>query len=461
MIWSIIQQIGFFIFLFLTIYYVRKNNFANLLVLYFAGLAFAACCVYYITIWTPEKVACMGMAYCIIFKRKHYNTRMPKPLKNILWSLIFLLFISTVIGIASTPKYTYLISPIQRLILSNFSYISNSIILIYGILLPIDLKGKFFPKYCRVMELAILTGLLHLIFLSIGVEFMPIHRAGLESDTMGNEVVAEFGGSIISRIYAFAGEPKGLAFCILPYIIISICMFLRNSFIKSKKYHLVFLALGLFILFQTYSSAAFINVIVLIPLILFLGGIKPSPTLLGIIFIGVVFALIVGMTSDRGFSTFADSINQRTFERGQTELANDRQETVIMNSFIEENGIVKIFGWGLGQYTFNVPGQVWGNSILIPVQSGIVLTLADFGFLGLILYLYVFFVILRLIRKSKAIGSPIILAFSMAALSKFFESTMHGNVTTPLMYLMVAYYMYIYEKRNIINEKNGCNNILV
>lgn len=460
MIWSILQQIGFIIFLLLTVYYVRKDNFVNLLVLYFAGLAFAACSFFYITIWTPDKVVCVGMVYCILFKQKHHNTRIPNPLKIILRSMIILLFISTLLGIASTPKYTYLISPSQRLLLSNFSYISNSIILIFGLLLPIDLKRKFFPKYCRVMELAILTGLLHLIFISVGVEFMPIHRAGIVNDTMSEEVLAEFGGSIISRIYGFAGEPKGLAFCILPYIIISICMFLRNSYIKSKKYHLSFLVLGLFVLFQTYSSAAFINVIILIPLILFLGGIKPNPTLLSIIFIGVIFALFGGMNSDSEVSTFADSINQRTFERGQTELANDRQETVIMNSFIGENSIVKIFGWGLGQYTFNVPDQVWGNSILIPVQSGVVLTIADFGILGLILYLYIIIVILSLIRKSKLIDSPIIFAFSMASLSKFIESTMHGNLTTSLMYLMITCYMLIYEKQNT-NIINGYNNILV
>lgn len=447
MIWLLLQQIGFFIFVILTLYYVIKGNYINLLALYFAGFVFSACNYFFITIWTPDKIVSLGMAYCIIFHRNSYRNQIPSQLKNILIFLVILLCISSIIGFVSIPRYTYLINPKLRIILANFSYITTSIALIIGILLPIRFRDDFFKKYCRVMELAILTGLLHFICLTLGVEFMPINRAGLVENTIGSDVIAEFGGSIITRIYGFAGEPKGLAFCVLPYLVISITMFLQNNFIKSKIYHLIFLCLGLFVLFQTYSSSALINIIILLPLIIILGGVKPSPTFMAVLFIGFILLLVYSTSSENGLSGFFESLNQRTFERGQNELANDRQESVIMKYYDEEGFFVKTFGWGLGQYTFNVPGQVFGNSILIPVQSGLVLTIADFGVLGLALYLYLTFVVIGLVAKVKRFNSPITLSFAMASLSKLIESTMHGNITTSFVYLAIAYYMFIYENK--------------
>lgn len=446
MIWSFIQQTGFIIFLSLTIYFVLKREYTNLLILYFAGIVFSSFNVYFLTIWTPEKIASLGMIYCICFRRREYRINVPRRLKSILIILFVLIFVSNITGFLSTPRYQYLIQPLQRQILSTVSYLTSSIIIIYGILLPVDFKKEFFPKYCRIMELAILTGLIHYIFLKVGIEFMPINRSGLVPDTLGGEVIAEFGGSIVRRIYAFAGEPKGLAFCILPYLIISITLLFQNTFISNKRHHITFLLLGLFIFYNTFSSSAFINFIFMIPLVLVLGRLKPNFTLMSICVMSLIMLLFFGLSSDNGISSFIDNVNQRTFERGQTELANDRQESVIMENFENEDWPTKILGWGMGQYTFQVPGQVFNKSILIPVQSGLVLTIADFGLCGILFFFYIVYFVLTVVFNSKKINSPIIIAFSLATLSKVIESMMHGNLTTSFVYIMVSCFMLIYEK---------------
>lgn len=452
MIWAILQEIGFFIILVFTFYFVKSRKYIDLLVLYFVGLVFATCCKFFITIWTPDKVVSMGMLYCIIFRKNDYFNYKQKQLRIIFIILIILLIISTLVAMVSIPKYRYLISPNQRLILSDFSYLSSSIVLFYGMLLPPNFKNEFFGKYCRVMEIAIITGLIHYIFNLVGIEFMPIRRAGMLEDTSAEEVLAEFGGHVISRVYGFAGEPKGLAFCILPYIVISFVMYLRGRYIRNKLYHLFFLFFGAFVLFQTYSSSALITAMLIIPIALIFGGNKSNIKVLFVLFVGLGVMLIENSLFNNTES-FTDSLNKRTFERGMYELGNDRQETVIMNSFIEEGLFVKLFGWGIGQYTFNVPGQVFNNSILIPVQSGLILTLSDFGLCGMILFLYIFIVIIGLIRRANLLKNPVILSFAIASLTKMVEATMHGNIVSSFIYLMIASYMLEDEKYKLYGKR--------
>lgn len=451
MIWSIIQQVGFYAFLFLTLYFVKKKSYINLLTLYFCGIVLSSFNTYFITIWTPDKIVNLGMLFCIIFHKDSLRTATPKPLKRLLTIIIIILVLANIVGLAIQPRYHYEISPIRRLILSNITYLTTSVVLLYGTLLPAKFKEEFFPKYCRVMEFAIVTGLVHYLFNALGLEFMKINRSGIVENVDGTEVLADFGDFTFTRIYGFAGEPKGLAFCILPFIVISFTLFLQGIYIRNKIYHILFLVLGIFVLFQTFSSSALINAIVMIPLILVLGGIKPKPSVVVSCFFAIIVFLVVSASSI-GISSFLDNLNARTFERGQTELQNNRQEAVILNTYQKDNESVQILGWGLGQYTFQVPGQVFNNNILIPVQSGIILTLCDFGILGILTLSIILYVILNLIYKTKHLKSPIILAFSMAALSDFIESTMHGNLTTSLMYLMIAYYMYSKQKNSIRND---------
>lgn len=438
MIWSILTTSGFLVFLFLTIYFVIKRDYTNLLVLFFSSIVFSTCNFFYITIWTPDKIVCLGMIICILFMKKEKIGNTHPAIHTIIKASAFILLTGNIVGMITEPSFHYFLSPAKRQILSNLSYIINIALIGFGTLLTENFNEKFFPRYCRIMEIAIITGLIHFAFNIAGIEFMPIHRSGLFENTSSEEVIAEFGGSLVSRIYGFAGEPKGLAFCILPYLAISITMFLRDQFIKSKMYHITFLLLGVFVLFQTYSSSGLINFILLLPLIVILGGVKLRSSIAVPLFFCLLLLVLYALGSGDGF---IDSLNERTFERGQTELANDRQESVIMEYYQNGGIMVNLFGWGIGQYTFNVPGQVYNGSILIPVQSGLVLTLCDFGILGIIVLWLLFTKIIAVIRLTARENNVLGLAFSMAALSKFIELTMHGNLLTPAAYLMVAYFI--------------------
>ena len=66
MIWFLLQKIGFYTFVGLTLYFVSKRQTLNLLKLYFWGMTFATCYQFAITIWVPTKVIVLGMMLCLM-----------------------------------------------------------------------------------------------------------------------------------------------------------------------------------------------------------------------------------------------------------------------------------------------------------------------------------------------------------------------------------------------------------
>ena len=147
-----------------------------------------------------------------------------------------------------------------------------------------------------------------------------------------------------------------------------------------------------------------------------------------------------------------EALYERSFGRAQDEMSGDRQERIILDYFIDDRDIsVHFCGYGTAQYTFHIPGQTIGNA-LIPVQSGLVLTLVDFGLLGIVLYAWLFIMILRLLRKSYYSSSIYAIGFSVAALSSFIGSLMFGSIVSCFVYFMLALYAY-YDRQEKENQE--------
>ena len=446
MFWFLFQEIGFYVFVLLTLFFVVKKKYVNLLVLHFWALAFATCFKFAITIWTPDKIVDLGIIFCIILQRNKRKSRALKYLKTLLFLYIGLLVIGNINALVSVPKYELAISPRIRLLLQDFAYVVALALLLFGRILPVGFVKEFYKKYCTAIEIgAIIPGLIHYACNRLGIPFMPIMRTGGAYD-LANTVRAQFGNSIVTRVYGFAGEPKGLAFLLVPYLAIVIVCFLRGGSNRGSWKTLLFVILGLFVLLQTYSSSALITFILLIPFILFYCSNRRSTSavvaLLVSVFImsGVLIRDVV--TGQYRVTEFVENVYGRTFDRGMSEMEEGRQEAVIMDAYRGSGPKVWLFGWGLAQYTFNIPNMINENNQLIPVQSGVVLTLSDFGALGILVLIYVAILVLGLLRKARSLIDPLPLAMAMAALSKFIESLSHGSLITCLLFLMIATYSY-------------------
>ena len=463
MFWSIIQECIFWAFLLFTIYFVIKRKYVDLLALSFLAIGLS-CFKYAITIWTPEKIVNLGMVWCVLFHNGKRTNTAYKKLYKLFVVMVFLILYSDFVGFLTPPKYGEHIGATKRIVIQTFAYITPVIILLYGSLLPKGFTGQLYRKYCHYTEIGLLIGFVHYIFTRIGIPFMPIQR--LVGGTSGEEVLATMGSDVVMRIYGLAGEPKGLGFLIVPYIVIQFVCLFKDNVIQWRK--IVLLCIAFFVLFHTYSSSALLNLFFILPVVFWVvRTCIPAKTKMRLLFFLMLFGGLYcydNLTGKNNISEYIDNLYGRTFERGQAELENDRQEAVIFDSYTKEPLGRQLAGWGMGQYTFQAPNQYIENSI-VPVQSGLVLTLVDFGCLGFCIWGYILFLIIKIIkitRRADMLTFPYPLAFAMASASKLVESFMHGNIVTCLFFLMIAYYMF-YDCKFCnwgLNEKRH-NNILV
>lgn len=459
MIWFLLQKIGFYIFLILTAYFVVNRKFFNLLVLYFWGMTFAVCYQFTFTIWFPTKVIALGMVISILFLSGSVRKT---PVNNAVRPFVALLFIALLAGdllaFITPQEYARHISKISRIINTNYTYLTTTSLLFFGALLPKGFVAKLYPKYCLAVEVAIGFGLIHFLCLKAGVEFMPILRQDGSTNTTASFIS---GGESITRIYGVCGEPKNLAFIVLPYLLASLVMFSQKIYrYNNPKYHLWALCAGIFVLIQTFSSAALITFAIAVPLILWF---LPLKNLVGkLLPIGIVAVLAISLWSEwqkidtipeqeqTESSGFIDLLYERSFGRAQEEMEDDRQERIVLNHLIgDPDPESRILGYGTAQYTFHIPGQTIGSA-LIPMQSGLVLTLCDFGVLGAALYVILITIVVKVTTRSYKKRQPYGLAFGVAALSSVIGSMMFGSVVSPLIYVMPALYgLYDFSDKNL------------
>lgn len=441
MIWFVLQEIGFYIFLLLTVHCVYRKKYDALMTLYFWGMVFATCYKFVYTIWFPTKVVSLGMLVCLLRDGNKRFCSVTVVAQRLFLTFMVIFVLSDIWGILLPKVYATPFNALTQMANQGYTYISAFIILFYGTLLEPEFVKRLYPKYCLAIEVAIVIGLIHFLCNKAGIPFMPI----LRQDGHVNEVssvVAHFGNSIVGRIYGFAGEPKNLGFLVLPYVLISLLSY-NNGFVrKSRFYHAAFGLLGMFVLLNTYSSSALINFTLVVPLILLFFCTRRTTwgmVLLGIIML-MVFSLVMMKFSNYEASkdpNFMESFYERTFGRGERELENDRQETLIYRAYTKTDIVSKTVGWGVSQYISQVPKMAPGC-----LQSGLVVTLADFGLLG-ILYLFALFVLIwSLLIRAKRIKNHYALAFAVATLSSFVGSLTFGMMVNCFIYLMLALYAY-------------------
>lgn len=457
MIWFLLQRVGFFAFLFLTIYFVYKKKYESLLALYFFGMTFHTCYYYAFTIWFPTKIIALGLVCCLIFEHKKRQSPAIKLISLLASFFICTILLSDLVGICFPGVFASQINRFTRMFNSNYTYLTTTALLFVGLIMKHGFVQRVFPAYCTAVEIAIAFGLIHFVCLKLGISFMPILR---QDGSVNLEAIATMGGQMFSRVYGVSGEPKNLGFLICPYLLVSLVMFGQGVYRINRSYHIWALFAGIFVLINTYSTAALINFFIAVPLIALL---LPFPKLtykaaaiISVLCVAASIWFLVNETNcyraETNEISYATILYERTFERAQDEMENGRQESVILEYFASENNVIhNLFGWGVAQYTFHVPGQSIGNS-LIPVQSGLVLTLADFGLMGIMFILLLCYAILRIMRLALRSINVYAQAFSVAALSSFIGSMMFGSIVTCFIYLMLAIYAYYDEEESLKNR---------
>lgn len=443
MIWFIIRYTIFSIFVALTVYFVWKKKYEQLLWLYFFTFPFQNCAAYIITTWNPYKIVSLGMLFVIIFHR--ISRKLPAELRRLTYYFSFLLIAGNIIALFM-PSSTAGLRGIIRLLVQNITYILGFVPIIYLKWLPRDFGKRVLKWYSAAICTLIGIGFIHYTFLKAGIPFAPIIR----DVGMTNDVAATmFGSNVVNRIYGFCGEPKNMAFALVPFVL----LILSKIFI-GKEYNKRILFIGicaLFILINTYSSAAYIEFFIGIVSVAYYALDRMNSKLKVLLISSSLLCCtlfyahtLVELPNTEGADlkqekTFVENLYDRSFGRAHSEIEEGRLEVQIFKDYIQSGNIVYyLFGYGPGQYSFHSQNLTFARGY-IPVQSGLVLNLVDFGFFGFVYFIYLLLFVLKLYKKNKNNHNNLTLYFIIMGSAVLIGNTMYSMMGGSILIGMLLF----------------------
>lgn len=451
MIWYIIRYSIFSIFVLLTLYFVGKKKYEPLLWLYFFTFPFQNCAAFFITSWNPYKVVAIGMALVILFQP--IKRQQPTELKRLSFYFFFLLLIGNVVALLM-PSYIAGMRGLMRLLIQDVTYILGFIPILYMKWLPSDFGKKALKFYTAAIVTLIIIGFVHYAFLRLGIPFAPIIR---DVGTSNDVAATYFGDSIVFRIYGFCGEPKNMAFALVPFILLILSkIFIGKEYNKNNFFMLV---CSLFILIHTFSSAAYIEFTIGFIVVFYISLKLMERRLKSLVVVSLFLFSILLVISDLIVSTaeketqsyksqsFIESFYERSFGRAQSELEEGRLETRVFNDYIQKKNIFYyLFGYGPGQYSFHSRDLTFSDGY-IPIQSGLVLNLVDFGILGYVYFIYLLYFVLKLYLKNRHKRDKESLYFIIVGgavlIGNMMYSMMGGSILIGMLpFIGIAYWIY-------------------
>lgn len=458
MIWYAIRYTIFGVFVALTIYFVWKKKYEHLLWLYFFTFPFQNCAAYIITTWNPYKVVAIGMAFVMLFQP--IKQRQPSELKLLFSYFVFLLLVSNIVGLLM-PSPTAGLRGLVRLFVQDITYLLGFVPILYMKWLPWDFGKRVLKWYTVAICILIGIGFIHFAFLRAGIPFAPIMR---DVGTSNLVAAAQFGESVVYRVYGLCGEPKNMAFALTPFVLYVIARMLIGK--ESSKRTWIILLLSVFMLINTYSSAAYIEFALgLIAVIFFALDMtnRKAKYLFVSVFLlccALIYAYTLITPTDsvshpQEQQTFLDSFYERSFGRAQEELEEGRTETIITKDFLQSHNIIYyLFGYGPGQYSFHSENLTFAGGY-VSVQSGLVLNLVDFGFCGYLYFLFLLFFVLKLYWRSKDNAERTSLYFIIMGgavlLGNMMYSFLGGSILIGMMPFIGIAYWIDYNNREIRN----------
>ncbi len=398
MIWFIIRYLIFTLFVVAGLYCTIKRKYHILVFLYFLSFPFQNCAAFAITTWNPYKVISVFMFICLIlyYKPRHQSLIINKYAVTV----ISIVCISALLGLTYLPNRLSTIG-ISRVIAQSFTYCLGIVPLLFMVFLSKKQLNRSLQYYEYSIYILIGLGLVHYAFLKLGIPFAPIIR---DVGTTNYWAIAKFGGENVDRLYGLCGEPKNMALYITPYVVWKIVQLCVEPSKRIKTS--IELAFAIFIFLHTYSSTAYIAIVAAIPLaFVVITRIKRNVFLnIGVyLFIvcilGALWYTNLGNTISLPKSQFVESFTERSFERAENELEDERTEVRVLRDYKNSPIIEKITGYGPGMYVYHTSGLTFERGFN-PMQSGIVLNLVDFGVFGIFALLFLLFIALSVISRA-------------------------------------------------------------
>ncbi len=252
---------------------------------------------------------------------------------------------------------------------------------------------RFCDWYMAVALCSGVVGIVQLVMIHTGREFMPILRWNIEH----SEVAAfEASEATVLRLYAFAGEPKTLSVFLLPALFMVLASFATGNAGRrpwwSRWWALAIIGVAFVFAFSTAALIAFAVGLVFLGRVVALRGMGAL-----IAFAAGVLILagaVLGASRLAGLKTRTDSGQLRT---GMTEVLYGRvigrlfetgdslYEVRALEYMFKQKPKALFAGLGPGMYVFHF-GETWAKGVNW-IDSGWVALFMDLGILGTVLLL--------------------------------------------------------------------------
>ena len=450
MIWYLIRYTVFGIFVVLTVYFVSKKKYEQLLWLYFFTFPFQNCAAFLVTTWNPYKIVAIGMTFVMIFQP--IKRKLPSELNTLTYCYVFLLLAGNIMALFM-PANTAGIRGITRLLVQDVTYVLGFIPILFIRWLPVDFGERILKWYSMAICTLIVIGFIHYAFMMAGIPFAPIIR---DVGTTNEFAATQFGSGLVFRIYGLSGEPKNMAFALVPFVLLILSKILIGKEYVRKNWLL--LICSLFIFINTYSSAAYIEFIMCVIIVAYI-AVNMMNNRIKYTFISVLslFAVLIYAYSlaapaqnlafqPQEHQSFLENFYKRSFGRAQSELEEGRLETIIFKDYIDSGNLLYyLFGYGPGQYSFHSEGLFF-NRGYTPVQSGLVLNLVDFGICGYIYFLGLLYLVYRTYIRTRNYRDKTALYFvimgTAVLIGNMMYSMMGGCIVIGMLpFIGVAYWI--------------------
>jgi hypothetical protein len=347
------------------------------------------------TVWFPTKIV-MSWALLLVLWRLLTN-RHTEPLSRpwfALWLLLtYWVLVAGLLGFVIDAPLAHdlgsgLRSVRMRPIVQTYTYLSMlalTPLAVMALRTEADLR-RFWNTYAITAAASCGVALLQWLMLRAGLPFMPILRM-----TDHHSAVAAFqdAGTVVDRLYAFAGEPKALALFLLPISLAAMSTMLQPQPVRPWWGHPVAATAFTLVTILTYSSAALIGLavgalllLILIPWLAVRLERALVIALISIIGLSLVMAVLKIFHVDLHI---ADLLYSRTVVRLDRELG-ERPEIAALRYLFTDRPELAPVGLGLGMFIYHIPGLLWGEGTSV-IQSGWVTSLVDLGITGTMLVL--------------------------------------------------------------------------
>ena len=318
------------------------------------------------------------------------------------------------------------------------------------VIIPFYLRNQKIENLFRIIiysfTLLALLGLIQLVVYTFTeLDIFPL----LQSNKLGRgSAVIEIGGFSMLRIKSIASEPRDLGvFLAFGISIILISQKLNYKFISYPRFYLT---LFLITLFFTLSTGAFILLFVVISFILFISGTKRGA--LSVLAFYIALSLVVVFNIE----FLSEVIQRRVLDR---DLAGeDADETTLL--FLSDQPFFLIFGTGIGNVHFLANKYVLLEHVhiteatFIPHTGGI-LFISEMGIVGTLFFLFIYFTVIRRVRKKASSVAKFLKYICMVILLFFMLRTGVIDYLFLTISCLFGYTIYSREKHTnyLLNDK--------